>query len=132
MNHLLINRRPRRRTPPHSTDDQEKNPPPHQQKSKERNLLFINRRPKEMNQPSHQKKAKEKNHLLINEDPRRWWWFSADSHSARSSSSEHPGKDIERVVSLTSTVGVHLEHKLDWSHNTDAPFKKGSDAAATC
>ena len=34
------------------------------------------------------------------------------------------GGGIE-VVSVYKHLGVHLNNKLDWSHNTDAPYKKG-------
>ncbi|KAJ0022335.1 hypothetical protein NQD34_009825 [Periophthalmus magnuspinnatus] len=34
------------------------------------------------------------------------------------------GRDIERVDSY-KYLGVHLNNKLDWSHNTDALYRKG-------
>ena len=34
------------------------------------------------------------------------------------------GGDIE-VISVYKYLGVHLNNKLDWSHNTDALYKKG-------
>ena len=34
------------------------------------------------------------------------------------------GSDIELVDSFTY-LGVHLNNKLDWSHNTDAVYKNG-------
>ena len=34
------------------------------------------------------------------------------------------GGDIE-VISVYKYLGVHLNNKLDWSHNTDGLYKKG-------
>ena len=67
----------------------------------------------------------QRNHLLINAGKTK---EMVVDFRRRPSAAPAPvniqGRDIERVDSY-KYLGVHLNHKLDWTHNTDALFRKG-------
>ncbi|CAL9684750.1 unnamed protein product [Knipowitschia caucasica] len=67
----------------------------------------------------------QRNHLLINAGKTKEMVVDfRRRHSAAPAPVYIQGKGIERVDSY-KYLGVHLNHKLDWTHNTDALFKKG-------
>jgi len=55
---------------------------------------------------------------------KNWLWISADNHSAPPTPVNIQGPDIEMLTSYKH-LGVHLNNKLDWTHNTTALYKKG-------
>ncbi|MCJ8749354.1 hypothetical protein PDJAM_G00175360 [Pangasius djambal] len=64
------------------------------------------------------------NHLLINVGKTKEMVVDFRRHRSAPSLVNIQGMDIERVDSY-KYLGVHLNHKLDWTHNTDALYRKG-------
>ena len=66
----------------------------------------------------------EKNHLQMNTIKTKEMVIDFSRKAPPIAPVNIQGGDVE-VVSAYKYPGVHLNNKLDWSHNTDALYKKG-------